>query len=61
MSLNERIVDMILDSHKDLKSDFTKLEKKVDEILEWKWKVIGGALAVSGLLTIIFQGLTKFK
>lgn len=61
MSVEERIIDMILDSHKDLKSDYTRLEKKVDEILEWKWKIVGGALVISGLLTIVFQSLTKFK
>lgn len=61
MAMEDQIIEMIMDSHRDLKGDVTKLEKKVDEILEWKWKVVGGAIAVSGLLTIIFQSLTKLK
>lgn len=55
--MDEKVIDMILDAQKELREDLHNLDEKIDEILEWKWKVIGGAMAISGLVTILFQTL----
>lgn len=57
--MEQVVIDIILDNHKELKSDVKALNNKVDLILEWKWKLVGGTIVVSSVLTLLFQlGLT---
>jgi hypothetical protein len=34
---------------------FDKLETKVDKLLEFKWKIVGGTILASLILTGLFQ------
>ena len=53
--MDQIVTNMILDAHKEMRSDLRAMDNKIDEILEWKWRMIGGTIVVSGLLTIMFQ------
>ena len=38
---------------------FDKIEKKIDKLLQFKWQIIGGAGAMSLLITILLQVFIK--
>lgn len=60
--MDTKIIDMIIESHKELKTDVKVLDEKIDKILEWKWKLVGATIAVSGVLTFLFQiTMTLYK
>ena len=49
-------IDKRIDRHQlDTNEKFEKLESKIDEILKWKWAIIGA----SGAITIVFQIVFK--
>jgi hypothetical protein len=57
--MEQVVIDIIIDGQKELRSDVKALNSKVDLILEWKWKLVGGTIVVSSVLTLLFQlGLT---
>lgn len=44
------------------KEDVSSLVVKIDDVLKWKWGVIGGSVVFSGFMTIVFQFvLTLFQ
>lgn len=50
-----------LDSMKtELKSDIKEVKKSVDSLNQFKWKAIGGAIAISFLTTVAFQIYATF-
>lgn len=51
----EQVITIVLDAQKELRQDIKDLNHKIDLILEWKWKLVGGTIVVSGVLTIFFQ------
>lgn len=58
--MDAKVIDMIIDSHKELKADVKNLDEKIDQILEWKWKLVGATIAVSSVLTFLFQITVSF-
>jgi hypothetical protein len=41
---------------------FEKLEAKVDQILQFKWQIVGGSVVLSVLVTLAIQlGIVIFK
>jgi hypothetical protein len=34
---------------------YERLERKVDQLLEFKWKIIGGSVGLSVFITVLFQ------
>lgn len=42
----------------DADDRFDRLEAKIDELLRFKWQVIGGSLIISTLVTVLIQMLT---
>lgn len=42
-----------------LAAGFEKQNKKLDELLEFKWKIAGGVIAVSALITVTIQVVFK--
>lgn len=38
-----------------LKERIESIDQKVDKLLEFKWKIVGGALAVSLIVTVAVQ------
>lgn len=60
--MDQTVVELIIDAQKDLRQDLKELNSKVDTILEWKWKLIGGSIVISAVLTFIFQlGLSVYQ
>lgn len=60
--MDSKVIDMILENHRDLKCQVCTLNEKLDELLSWRAKLIGATIAVSGVLTIVFQlVLTQIK
>lgn len=55
----KELVDYFIQETND---KFDKLEQKVDQLLEFKWKIIGGSVGLSVFITLIFQvGVLVFK
>ncbi len=53
--MDQTVVTIILDTQKELRQDIKEIDSKIQQILEWKWKLVGSTLVVSGALTIMFQ------
>ncbi len=51
--MDKVVLQMILDR-------FDKLETKVDKLLEFKWKIVGGTILASLILTCLFQVVLAF-
>ena len=41
----------------EMRDDVRRLESKMDDILAFKWKVVGSAMAITGLVTVLFHVL----
>ena len=41
------------DIFKEIKSDLKEINQKVDALLEFKWKVVGGSIAASFVFSLI--------
>lgn len=55
----KELVDYFISETND---KFDKLENKVDQLLEFKWKIIGGSVGLSVIITVSFQiALIIFK
>lgn len=59
--MDSKLIDYVI-SHTDKKFDlieerFGDLEKKLDSILQFKWQVVGGSIAISFMVTLLFNVL----
>lgn len=48
MAQNDKLVDYLVER-------IEKIDEKVDELLKFKWQIIGGSVLLSMFLTIAFQ------
>ncbi len=39
----------------EIKSELNSLNDKMDQLLQFKWKIIGGSIVVSGIVGMLFQ------
>jgi len=57
--LQQEVLNFIKEDIKEIKDEFRDFKKemnlKVDELLEFKWKIVGGSILASLLLTGLFQ------
>lgn len=62
--MSDRMFDMILAQMRDNKNEasmrFDKLEEKVDELRLFKWKIAGGAIVASAVMTFVFQAAIQY-
>lgn len=60
--MDSKLIDYVI-SHTDKKFDVIEerlgdLEKKMDSMLQFKWQVVGGSIAISFMVTLLFNILT---
>lgn len=48
VDVDNKILDIIINR-------MDKMEEKIDKLLEFKWKIVGGTIIASLILTTIFQ------
>ena len=53
--MDARIVDYIREEIKELKVEIKSIDGKVDKLLEFKWRIVGGSIVVSLIITALFQ------
>lgn len=41
------------DLFKEIRGDLKEINKKVDSLLEFKWKIVGGSVAVSFIFSLL--------
>lgn len=51
--MDPKVVDIIL-------ARIDKMEEKIDRLLEFKWKIVGGTILASLVLTGLFQIVLAF-
>lgn len=56
-----RILGKLEANHEHTTARLDRVESKVDAVLQWKWKIVGGALTISALVSGLFQLLMFFK
>ena len=60
--MQEQRLEWLKSDINELKCDIKDLDSKVDELLQFRWKVVGGTVVASLVLTSIFQvGLALIK
>ena len=55
IGMDHEILQFIKRELDEVKYNLKEVDHKVDSIIEWKWKIVGGVIAVSSILTIAFQ------
>jgi hypothetical protein len=50
--MDEKLVKYFIE---ETNKKFEKLESKVDMLLEFKWRIVAGAMVISALITISLQ------
>jgi len=50
--MDKNLIDYFID---ETNRKFDKLDKKVDQIIKFKWQIIGGSLVASFVITAFFQ------
>jgi len=55
MSDTERIIGALTEFKEDAKCRFDKIEKDIEDLKGFKWRVIGGAMLVSFVFTALIQ------
>lgn len=53
--MDDQAFELLMDKLKTHDDKFMSLEEKVDLILQWKWKLVGGTLVVSAGVTALIQ------
>lgn len=53
--MNEQAFELLLEKHRDADRRAERMEEKLDELLSFKWKIVGG----SAVLSIIASFLTS--
>ena len=48
-------IDWLKEDLNSIKQDMKEIDSKIDQLLEFKFKVIGGTLALSAVITLLFQ------
>jgi hypothetical protein len=54
------IVEMIRNNRTDSERRLQSIEEKMDEMLAFRWKTVGGSLAISALFAFAFNVLHTF-
>lgn len=54
MSDKDELVDYFIEQTNDR---FGKIEEKLDELLKFKWQIIGGSVTLSLVATLVIQGI----
>jgi len=53
--MQNQIIDWIKEDIKEIKEDMHDINEKINKLLEFKWKIVGGTIVASLVLTTIFQ------
>jgi hypothetical protein len=53
--MDNKIIDLVMSHIEDIKQDVKSLDNKLDQIIEWKLKLVGATIVVSGIISVIFQ------
>lgn len=62
MSDTERVIGALTEFKKATEKRLDKIERKVDALNHFKWRLVGGASAASGFVIFVFkvaEGLSK--
>lgn len=64
MSL-EKLVDFFIeqtrDSLNEIKSDQKDMQIKIDQLLEFKWQIVGGSVVLSFLVSLAFNLFEQYN
>lgn len=50
-----QLIDWIKEDIKEIKEEMHDINDKVNKLLEFKWKIVGGTIVASLILTTAFQ------
>lgn len=51
----EAFIEWEKEEHRKLDGRFDSLEGKVDQLREWRWRVVGGAAVISALVAAVIR------
>lgn len=53
--MQNQIIDWIKEDIKEIKDEMHEINEKINRLLEFKWKIVGGTIVASLVLTTLFQ------
>lgn len=56
---DQQLIEWLKDDLKSVKDDIKSINQKVDEMLAFKWQIVGGSVVVSLLVGIVVQLIIK--
>lgn len=56
---DQQLIEWLKDDLKSVKEDVKSINEKVDEMLKFKWQIVGGSVAISAIIGITIQLLIK--
>jgi hypothetical protein len=57
--MNEQLFELIKQRFESVEKQITGLDSKVDELLSFKWQIIGGSVLMSVILSIVVTLVSK--
>lgn len=53
--MSEQLIEWLKEDIKSVKEDVKQINAKVDEMLQFKWQIVGGSVVISLLVGIVLQ------
>jgi hypothetical protein len=57
--MNEQAFELLLEKHREADRRAERIEEKLDELLSFKWKIVGGSAVLSMLASFLVSLVTR--
>lgn len=57
--MNEQAFELLLEKHREADRRSERIEEKLDELLSFKWKIVGGSAVLSMLASFLVSLVTR--
>ena len=53
--MDQKLIDWLRDDLDSVKTDVKQINAKVDEMLQFKWQIVGGSVVMSLIVGVVIQ------
>lgn len=59
--MDQTLLEWLKNDIKEVKEDMKAMNEKVDQILQFKWQIVGGSVVISAIVGVLIQFLLAIK
>lgn len=59
MDPTARLLGKLEESQRETRARLDKIDRKIDQLIEFKWRMAGGLLVVSAVATLLMEALKR--